>query len=587
MTRCGTLLLVPLVLLSVTARPSGQTSTWRPVVMADRGMVASGHPLASEAGLRILKAGGNAIDAAVAAWAVQGLTEPQMTGLGGDAFILIYLARTREVKFINATGPAPRAATVEFYKSRGGLPADGPLSVIVPGAVGGIELALQKYGTRSMADVLAPAIELAEHGFPVTESLANALRRDRDKLARAASTRKIWFDGGEPLQMGDRVVQRDYGATLRTIAAHGTAEFYKGRVAETVATYLKSVGGIVDARDLASYAPHEDAPISVNYKGIDVYECPPNSQGFVMLQALNLLEGLDLRYMRHNSAAYLHAVTESLKLAFADRNRYVGDPRFVASIPMRELLSKEYAAKRRALIDPDRAIVGEAPPGAIAGSATSAGVRPAYGPPRPVPGLDPTPVIDGHTTYLAVVDSDRNMVSITSSLLSTFGSGHVAEGAGFFLNNRMAYFSLDESDVNVLKPGKRPRHTINPALALKEGRPFVVFGTPGADTQPQTQLQFFLNVVEFGMNVQQALEAPAVISSSFRSSYYPHEVAGKLQVPASLPKHVLDELASLGHALDVRAVRGVGSVKAIMIHPKSGALMGGVSPTGDSYVYGW
>jgi gamma-glutamyltranspeptidase/glutathione hydrolase len=287
--------------------------------------------------------------------------------------------------------------------------------------------------------------------------------------------------------------------------------------------------------------------------------------------------------MQHNSAAYLHAVTEALKLSFADRNRYVGDPKFVPAIPMRELLSKPYAAKRRALIDPNKAIEGEAPAGNVSGTTTSA----RYASPHPVPAFDPAPVVDGHTTYLAVVDKDRNMVSITSSLLSAFGSGHVAEGAGFFLNNRMAYFSLDADDVNVLKPGKRPRHTINPALALKDGTPYVVFGTPGADTQPQTQLQFFLNVVEFGMNVQQALEAGAAISSSFRSSYYPHNIEGKLQVPASLPKPVLDALAALGHTLDIRDVKGVGSVKAIIVHPRTGVLMGGVSPTGDSYVMAW
>jgi gamma-glutamyltranspeptidase/glutathione hydrolase len=436
-----------------------------------------------------------------------------------------------------------------------------------------------------MTDVLTPAIELAEQGYPITESLGNALRGSREKLAKAASTKKIWFNGDEPLQMGDRVVQKDYGATLRAIAAKGTSEFYKGATAAKIAGYLKSVGGIVAASDLAAYAPHEDAAISVKYKGLDVYECPPNSQGFVMLQALNILEGMNVRYMRHNSAPYLHAVTESLKLAFADRNRYVGDPKFVPPIPMRELLSKEYATKRRALIDPEKAIEGEPPPGVMSSSTTSASV--GYSESQAVPSLDDTPWMDGHTTYLAVVDKDRNMVSITSSLLSGFGSGHVAEGAGFFLNNRMAYFGLEPDDVNVLKPGKRPRHTINPALALKDGKPYIVFGTPGADTQPQTQLQFFLNVVEFGMNVQQALEAPAVISSSFRSSYYPHDIAGKLLTPASLPKHVLDELAALGHKLDIRNVKGVGSVKAIIVHPKTGVLMGGVSPTGDSYVYGW
>jgi gamma-glutamyltranspeptidase/glutathione hydrolase len=306
-----------------------------------------------------------------------------------------------------------------------------------------------------------------------------------------------------------------------------------------------------------------------------------------MLQALNILEGLSLKHMRHNSAPYLHAVTESLKLAFADRNRYVADPRFVEGIPMRELLSKEYAAARRALINPDRAIDGEAPPGNPRHPTSSAAAR--YAAPRPPPAPDPlaAPIPDGHTTYLAVVDKHRNMVSITSSLLSAFGSGHVAEGTGVMLNNRMAYFSLDPDDVNVLKPGKRVRHTINPALALRDGRPYMAFGTPGADTQPQAQLQFFLNVVEFGMTVQQALEQPAVISSSFRSSYYPHAVEGKLLVPAALPKHVIDELAALGHAIDIRNARGVGSVKAIIVHPRTGVLMGGVSPTRDSYVMAW
>ncbi|HEX2338861.1 MAG TPA: gamma-glutamyltransferase [Vicinamibacterales bacterium] len=584
------LLLVLVVLSPFTSQPSGQTSTWRPAILADRGMVASGHPLASEAGLRILRSGGNAVDAAIAAWAVQGVTEPEMTGLGGDMFALIYIAKTGEVKFINGTGPAATAATVEFYKSKGGLPSDGALSVIVPGAVGGAELAVQKYGTKPLAELFTPAVELADSGFPVTESLAGALRSNKEKLGRVPASKKIWFKGDEPLAMGDRVVQKDLAATLRTIGAKGSAEFYRGATGAKIVSHVKGAGGIIETSDLAGYSAHEDAPIHINYKGVEVYECPPNSQGFVMLQALNILEGLNVRYLRYNSAPYLHAVAESLKLAFADRNRYVGDPRFVPGIPMRELLSKEYAAQRRALINPDRAIEGEAPAGTLrssSSSASAAGLR--YSTPRPAPVVDAgAPASpDGHTTYLAVVDKDRNMVSITSSLLSLFGSGHVAEGTGIMLNNRMAYFSLDADDVNRLEPRKRVRHTINPALALKEGKPYLVFGTPGADTQPQAQLQFFLNVVEFGMNVQQALEQPAVISSSFRGSYYPHSVEGKLQVPASLPKHVLDELAALGHDLDVRNVRGVGSVKAIIVHPRTGVLMGGVSPTRDSYVMGW
>jgi len=293
--------------------------------------------------------------------------------------------------------------------------------------------------------------------------------------------------------------------------------------------------------------------------------------------------------MGHNSAPYLHAITESLKLSFADRNKYVGDPKFVPNIPMKALLSKEYAAARRALIDPNRAIEGEPAPGDPFRFRTStAGI--AYAAPRPLPTtiatFDPDEILN-LTTYLAVVDKDHNMVSITSSLLSGFGSGMVVDGGGFFLNDRMRYFYLDPSDVNSLQPGKRTRQTINPALALKDGKPFVVFGTPGSDTQPQTQLQFFLNVAEFGMPVQLALEQPAVISNSFRDSYAPHAVLGKLLTPNALPEPVRSGLAAKGHKLDLRDVRGVGSVKAIMVHPVTGALMGGVSPTGDSYVMAW
>lgn len=577
------LLTVSLItILSVS--PLAQTSTWRPVVLSDTGMIASGHALASEAGIRVLKSGGNAIDAAVAAWAVQGLTEPEMTGLGGDMFMLIYIAKTGEVKFINGTGVAPMAATVDFYKGKGGLPDEGILSVSVPGAVAGAEFAAKTYGTKSLSELLAPAVELADKGFPITESLAGAIRNSTSKLS--SSSKKIWFNGDRPLGFGDRVVQKDLANTLREIGAKGSAAFYQGPIAEKFAAYMKAQGGLIDQKDLAAIKANEDPAIKINYKGIDVYECPPNSQGFVMLQALNILEGMNVRYMRHNSAPYLHAVTESLKLAFADRNKYVADPKFTPNIPMPQMLSKEYAAIRRALIDPDKAIAGEAPFGNPRGPVATSSGKIAYAAPQPPADLSTviTGEENGHTTYLAVVDKDRNMVSVTSSLLSLFGSGHVVEGAGFMLNNRMAYYGLDEDDINVLRPGKRVRQTINPALALKDGKPYMVFGTPGADTQPQAQMQFFLNVAEFGMNVQQALEQEYIVSTSFKSSYYPHAAEGKLQVPATLPKHVLDELAAMGHKLDIRNVRGVGSVKAIVIQPRTGVLMGGVSPTRDSYV---
>jgi gamma-glutamyltranspeptidase/glutathione hydrolase len=406
-------------------------------------------------------------------------------------------------------------------------------------------------------------------------------------LGQYPSTAKIWFKNGAPLAAGDVLVNPDLARTLRTLAARGADPFYRGALARTSVEFLRANGGIHTEADWSAYRPHEDAPIAVNYRGIDVYECPPNSQGHVMLQALRILEGFDLRYMGHNSAPYLHLLTEALKLSFADRNAYVGDPRLVPPIPMKEMLSEEYAAARRGLIDPRRAMVGEAPPGNPRTRVTTD--PPSYGSPQPLPAREGSwdeATALALTTYLAVVDRDHNMVSITSSLLSGFGSGMVVEGAGYFLNNRMAYFSTEEGDVNVVAPGKRVRQTINPALAMKDGKPFMVFGTPGADTQPQTQLQFFLNVIEFGMGVQEALEQPAVISSSFRSSYYPHEVGGTLLTPAMLPRHVQEDLAALGHKLDVRNSRGVGRVKAIMIGP-NGVLMGGVSPVGDSYVMGW
>jgi gamma-glutamyltranspeptidase len=573
--------------------PYGQTVSWRPTVMGTQGMVAAGHPLAAEIGLRVLKAGGNAVDAAAAAWAIQGQVEPGMTGLGADMFALVYLAKTKEVKFINGTGFAPKAATIDYYTSRGGMPEDSGLSIAVPGAVGGIALMLQKYGTKSIGDVLAPAIEIAEQGFPITEGLARGLAGAKGKLAKHPGSKKIWFSGNEPLVMGDVVKNPDLAKTLRAIAAQGADGFYKGPVAKALVAGMRGHGGIITEEDLAAYQPFEDAPISVNYRGYDVYECPPNSQGFTMLYALNLLEGFNLRYMGHNSAPYLHVVAESIKLAFADRNKYVADPKFTPNIPMKEMLSKEYAAKRRALIDPNKAIVGEAPYGDPRGGTavpSTSGRQLAYAAPEPVPSVvnawDPDKVIN-LTTYLTVVDKDRNMVSLTSSLLSGFGSGLVPEGTGVMMNDRIKYFYLDANDVNSLQPMKRVRQTINPAMALKDGMPVVSFGTPGADTQPQTQLQFFLNYVEFGMTVQQALEQPTVISNSFRNSYHPHNVEGMLLTPTLLADHVKADLARLGHKLDLRDVRGVGSVKAIAIHPRTGVLMGGVSPTGDSYVMGW
>ena len=570
--------------------PQATAGSWRPTVVAQHGMVAAGHPLAAEAGLRLLKAGGNAIDAAIATWAVQGEVEPGMTGLGADMFILYYEAKTGTVKFINGTGYAAQAATIDFYKAKGGIPDEGPLSISVPGAVGGAAYAVKKYGSKPLNDVLAPAIEIADGGFPVSEALAGGIRSARNKLANFPSSTKIYFKNGQPLEMGDIIKNPDLARTLRTIAAQGAEPFYRGAVARNTVAFLKSNGGIISDADLSDYAPFEDTAIHVNYRGTDVYECPPNSQGFVMLEALNILEGYNLKELGRNSVPYLHAVTESLKLSFADRNAFVGDPKFVKNIPMAALLSKEYAAARRTQIDPNKAIVGEPLPGDPGRMKATAAGQQAYAAPLPTPttvrAFDPDEILN-LTTYLAVVDKDHNMVSITSSLLSGFGSGVVVEGGGFLMNDRMRYFYLDAKNVNSLEPRKRVRQTINPAMALRNGKPWIAFGTPGSDTQPQTQLQFFLNVAEFGLNVQEALEQPTVISNSFQDSYQPHDVKGMLLTPALLPQAVKDGLSAKGHRLDIRNVKGVGSVKAILIDPRTGVLMGGVSPTGDSYVMAW
>src|SRR6266576_5879570 len=283
MTRRQSFVIVAVFLASVAPtkaqdNPQANSGSWRPTIVAQHGMVAAGHPLAAEAGMRILKAGGNAVDAAIATWAVQGQVEPGMTGLGADMFVLIYLAKTGEVKFINGTGFAAKAATIDFYKSKGGMPDDGPLSISVPGAVGGAALAVQKYGTKPFAEVLAPAIEIAEQGFPITAALAQGLTGSREKLAKFPSTTKIWFKDGKPLAMGDILVNKDLARTLRAIATQGADPFYRGDIAKNTAAFMKANGGLISEADLASVQAFEDPPIRVNYRGVDVYECPPNSQ---------------------------------------------------------------------------------------------------------------------------------------------------------------------------------------------------------------------------------------------------------------------------------------------------------------------
>jgi gamma-glutamyltranspeptidase/glutathione hydrolase len=565
-----------------------QTSTWRPVYLGMDGMVATAHYGTAMAGYKMLAQGGNAVDAAAAACFASTILEPSRSGIGADAFMLIYLAKTKEVLFINGGGWAPQRATAEFYQSKGGIGLDGPLSPVVPGQPAAMLLAIEKYGKLKREQVLAPAIELAERGFVVSENLQGVLRSSVPRLKAFPSSTAVWFRDGQPLRMGDVVVQKNLGHTLRQIAARGRDGFYKGPVAANTVQFLARHGGIMQASDLAEYAPEEAQPLHVRYRGYDVYGVGLPTQSPVMLEALKILEGFDLKAMGHNSADYIHHVVEALKLAFADRDAYIGDPRFVKDVPIDTLLSDQHAARRRALIRKDRAIDGVAPPGLQASAA------PVYarGPGDHVElaGAAAFPDwIESFTTHIDAVDKDRNMVTITSSVASNFGSAMYVDGdaGGFFINDALARFNIDPKHPNGLAPRKRPRQTLNPVLVLKDGKPCMVFGSPGGDTQGQSQLQYFLNYVEFGMNVQQALEQPYFSTGAYHQSFHPHPAGKGLSVSQQVPREVREELAKRGHPVRTHSAKGVGSVKTIVVDPQTRVLMGGAAPATDAYVIGW
>jgi len=565
-----------------------QTSTWRPVYLGTDGMVATAHYGTAMAGYKMLAQGGDAVDAAAAAGFASTVVEPSRSGIGGDAFILIYRAKTKEVLFINGGGWAPQRATVEFFQKRGGLELDGPLSPVVPGQPAALLLALERFGKLKREQVLAPAIELAERGFVVSENLQNVLRGNVKRLQAFPSSAAVWFRDGQPVRMGDLVIRKNLGQTLRRIAAQGRDGFYKGPTAQNIVDFLGKNGGIMEASDLAEFEAEATQPLHVRYRGYDVYGVGLPTQSPVMLQALKILEGFDLKAMGHNSADYIHHVVEALKLAFADRDAYIGDPRFVKDVPIDTLLSDQHAERRRALIRKDRAIDGVAPPGLLASAAPLYARGP--GSHEELTGAAAFPDwIESFTTHIDTVDKDRNMVTITSSVASNFGSAMYVDGdaGGFFLNDVLARFNLNPKHPNSLAPRKRPRQTLNPVLVLKDGKPCMVFGSPGGDTQGQSQLQFFLNYVEFGKNVQQALEQPYFSTGAYHQSFHPHPAGKGLSVSQSIPREVREELARRGHPVRTHSAKGVGSVKAIVVDGQSGVLMGGAAPATDAYVIGW
>ena len=532
---------------------------YRPSVAGLNGMVASGHALASQAGVRVMQEGGNAIDAAIAAAAAVGVVEPAMSGVGGDGFILIFDAATGRPYGVNATGPASARATRERYLERGGIPMHGMLSVSVPGLVDGWLLAQRRFGKLDLAQVLAPAVELCERGFPVSPKLAAALETEDVSLAADAAARAVFAPRGRPLRAGEILVQRDLGTTLRRIAEQGRAAFYEGEIARRIGEASRALGGVLDEDDLSAYHARWDEPIHVDYHGHRVYEMPPNSSGQVLLQALNVVERFDLAGMGCLSADGIHVMVEAIRLAFADRERYVADPDWI-DVPLDRLLGKDYARQRAALID-------------LA---------------RTTPGVGPGADQAGDTTCLCTADGAGNAVCLLQSIQTAFGSCVVAGGTGVLLNNRMTYWHLEADHPNVLAPGKRVRHTMNPVIATRAGRPVIVCGTPGADTQVQTNLQLLTGAIHFGMTPQEAVEAPRWRSwQNPMESTLPHTCEDRLDLETRFAPAVRAALESKGHHIHaVGPWGGPGNAQFIGIDPTTGALSGGSDPRRDGYAVG-
>jgi gamma-glutamyltranspeptidase/glutathione hydrolase len=514
-------------------------------------MVASSQPLASQVGVEVLKRGGNAVDAAIAMAAVLNVTEPMMTGVGGDAFMLVFWSKTGELKGLNASGRAPRALNLDHFAKKGikAMPDYGMESITVPGAFDGWVTLLEKYGTMKLADLLAPAIEFAENGFPVMEKTAADWAVEVDKLKRTPASASNYLIDGRAPRAGEIFRQKNLARTFRALARGGRDAFYRGEVARAIVDYCRMNGGFLTLEDLAAHRSEWVEPISTTYRGYTVYECPPNGQGITALLTLNILEGFDIRSMSKQPDLLYHTMIEATKLAFADRNKFIADPAF-ASVPVARLLSKDYSAARRALINPDRAI-REPEPGRITN--------------------------DSDTTYFTVVDKDRNAVSFINSLFESFGSGIVAGDTGIVLQDRGAGFSLDPSHANRLEPGKRPFHTIIPAMVMKDGRFFMSFGVMGGGVQPQGHVQVLVNFIDLGMSLQQAIEAPR-----FR-----YLSADRVLLEDELTEPIIKRLIEKGHRRVNEAGLSMGGGQAIMIDQASGTLMGASDPRKDGMALGY
>jgi gamma-glutamyltranspeptidase/glutathione hydrolase len=517
----------------------------RGLVVSERGVVGTAHPLASATGAGILQSGGNFIDAALAVSAVLNVVEPYNSQLGGDAFMLVYTGSDGDLTAVNSSGPAPRSASLgDFHE---GVPIRGMASASVPGQVGAWELIHERYATMEWSELLAPSIRYAREGFPVNPRFAEAIRGAYQGL-EDPEWRRTFLPKGRPPRVGERFTQGDLSRSLQSLADGGPREFYEGKIAEDIVEHSNRADGFFSSEDLGSYRAESAEPIETTYRGYTVYEQPPVSQGHILLEELNIVEGYDLSSLDPAGTDAVHLLIEAKKLAFEDRYRYSGDPEFI-DLPMDRIISKGHAADRREMIDPLRA-------------------ERRYG----AGGFG-----EGDTTYFAVADSEGNGVSFIQSLFHGFGSGVVVPRTGIILNNRMTGFSLDPSSPNVLRGGKRTMHTLNTYMVFHEGVPLFIGGTPGGDTQVQTNLQIVTRLLDWGMNVQDAIEFPRWASGE----------STDLQLESRYPADTVRELVSRGH--DVGTVgpwSGNGSVQLIMRHPETGAMIAGSDPRCDGMAVG-
>ena len=539
-------------------RVTGEDFTSRSEVIAAHGMVASSHPLATQIGLEILKQGGSAVDAAIAVNAALGLMEPTGNGIGGDLFAIVWDAKSKKLYGLNASGPAPKKLSLEYFQENNlsEYPEFGPLPVTVPGAVAGWSELHKKFGKLPIDHLFKPTIAYAREGFPVTETIAYYFALNKQRFQDYPNFKEVWMANGDVPKTGEIFKNPALGNTLETLADKGLSEFYTGDIARITADFIQAQGGFLSYDDLAGYRPEWVQPISTDYRGYEVWELPPNTQGLATLQILNILEGFNLAELGLYSTEYIHLFIEAKKLAFADRAKFYADPRF-AKLPIETLLSKDYATKRRQEINPKKAALVD-----------------ASGLPQ-----------HGDTVYLTTADQDGNMVSLIQSNYSGMGSGMTPPELGFMLQNRGTLFSLDPKHLNVVAGGKRSFHTIIPAFVTKDGNPYISFGVMGGATQPQAQAQVLINIIDFGMNLQEAGDAPRIVhSGSSQPSGERMRSGGTVSLESTFDEKIRKELVEMGHTLKYEK-GSFGGYQAIM--KKNGVYYGASESRKDGQAAGY